>query len=77
MRHLQVLGHRCLRHNDGGEMAQWLEHEFTDRKVVRTRLLHLDLSCLGFGNLAVSQSSCFLQVAWQLGNKRLLQLDDL
>ncbi|GAA50525.1 vacuolar protein sorting-associated protein 26B [Clonorchis sinensis] len=30
----------------------------------------------GLGNLAVSQPSCFLLVAWQLGTERVLQLND-
>ncbi|KAG5453186.1 hypothetical protein CSKR_112747, partial [Clonorchis sinensis] len=123
-----------------GEMAQWLEHEFTDRKVCGSnpisgsRLLlsrlgqpdsipalvlpsgsvaarhrkgdtaerfssvvshyasvvrawtgksvdqtpsrHLDCSCLGLGNLGVSQPSCFIRVAWQLGTETVLQLND-
>ncbi|GAA56555.1 hypothetical protein CLF_111095 [Clonorchis sinensis] len=44
--------------------------------VVRTRPLPLDFPCLGLGNLAVSQPSCFLWVAWQLGTERVLQLND-
>ncbi|KER24693.1 LOW QUALITY PROTEIN: hypothetical protein T265_14357, partial [Opisthorchis viverrini] len=32
---------------------------------------------LGLGNLAVSQPSCFLRVAWQLGTERVPQLTDL
>ncbi|KAG5440943.1 hypothetical protein CSKR_114471 [Clonorchis sinensis] len=44
-----------------GDIAQWLECEFTDRKV-RILLLLLEFPCLGLGNLAVSQSSCFLLV---------------
>ncbi|KAG5442903.1 hypothetical protein CSKR_107392 [Clonorchis sinensis] len=47
----------------------------TGRSVVRTRLLPLDFPCLGLGNLAVSQPSCFLRVAWQLGTERVLQLN--
>ncbi|KAG5452653.1 hypothetical protein CSKR_114424, partial [Clonorchis sinensis] len=42
----------------------------TGRSVVRTRPLPLDFPCLGLGNLAVSQPSCFLWVAWQLGTER-------
>ncbi|KER29446.1 hypothetical protein T265_03912 [Opisthorchis viverrini] len=34
------------------------------------------ISCLGLSNLAVSHFSCFLLVAWQLGTKRVLQLND-
>ncbi|KAG5453792.1 hypothetical protein CSKR_113318 [Clonorchis sinensis] len=56
---------------------KWLECEFTDRKfMVRTRRLSLDFPCLDLGNLAVSQPSCFLRVAWQLGTRRVLQLND-
>ncbi|KAG5444151.1 hypothetical protein CSKR_101640 [Clonorchis sinensis] len=44
--------------------------------VVRTRSLPLDSPCQGLGNLAVSQPSCFLLVAWQLGAERVLQLND-
>ncbi|KAG5451644.1 hypothetical protein CSKR_109126 [Clonorchis sinensis] len=63
---------------DGGEMAHRLEHEFTDRKVrVSNPPLLLDFPCLGLGNLTVSQLSCFLRVAWQLGTERMLQLNDL
>ncbi|KAG5447959.1 hypothetical protein CSKR_100925 [Clonorchis sinensis] len=47
----------------------------TERSVVRTRPLPLDFPCLGLGNLAVSQPSCFLRVAWQLGTERVLQLN--
>ncbi|KAG5452716.1 hypothetical protein CSKR_102145 [Clonorchis sinensis] len=61
----------------GDEMAQWLEHEFADPKVVvQIRPLHLDFSCLGLGNLAVSQPSCFLRMVWQLGTGSVLQLKD-
>ncbi|KER33510.1 hypothetical protein T265_00625 [Opisthorchis viverrini] len=42
---------------------EWLDREFTDRKV------------RGLGNLAVSQPSCFLRVAWRLGTGRVLQLN--
>ncbi|KER24269.1 hypothetical protein T265_08010 [Opisthorchis viverrini] len=34
----------------------------TGRSVVRTRPLPLDFPCLGLGNLAVSQPSCFLRI---------------
>ncbi|KAG5442336.1 hypothetical protein CSKR_109303 [Clonorchis sinensis] len=57
------------------KMTQWLECEFTDRKV-RTRPLHLDFPSLGLGNLAVSQPSYFPRVAWQLGTERVLQVND-
>ncbi|KAG5452249.1 hypothetical protein CSKR_106883 [Clonorchis sinensis] len=46
----------------------------TGRSVVRIRPLPLDFPCLGLGNLAVSQPSCNLRVAWQLGTQRVLQL---
>ncbi|KER19912.1 hypothetical protein T265_15432, partial [Opisthorchis viverrini] len=64
-----------LRGRDGssGESANLL----TGRSVVRTRPLPLDFPCLGLGNRAVSQSSCFSRVAWQLGTRRVLQLNDL
>ncbi|KER32163.1 hypothetical protein T265_12862, partial [Opisthorchis viverrini] len=48
----------------------------TGRSVVRTRPLPLDSYCLGLGSLAVSQPSCSLRVAWQLGTERVLQLND-
>ncbi|KER20930.1 hypothetical protein T265_15213, partial [Opisthorchis viverrini] len=54
--------------NRKGVTAEW--------SVVRTRLLPLDLPCLGLGDLAVSQHSCFLQVPWQLDTGRKLQLND-
>ncbi|KER22744.1 hypothetical protein T265_14788, partial [Opisthorchis viverrini] len=38
--------------------------------VARTRPPPLDFPSLGLGNLAVSQSSCNLRVAWQLGTER-------
>ncbi|KAG5449455.1 Voltage-dependent P/Q-type calcium channel subunit alpha-1A [Clonorchis sinensis] len=44
--------------------------------VVRTRPPPLDFPCLGLGILAVTQSPCFLWVAWQLGTERVLQLND-
>ncbi|KAG5446787.1 hypothetical protein CSKR_105542 [Clonorchis sinensis] len=55
-----------------GEMAQWLEHEFTERKVRGsnpTSASRLPLSRLG--NLAVSHTSCFLRVAWRVGIERV------
>ncbi|KAG5452493.1 hypothetical protein CSKR_103290 [Clonorchis sinensis] len=59
---------------------QWLERESADRKVrgsnPRIRPLPLDFPSLVFGNLAVSQPSCFHWVAWQLGTERVLQLND-
>ncbi|KER28462.1 hypothetical protein T265_04691 [Opisthorchis viverrini] len=47
----------------------------TIKSVVRTRSLHLEFPCLALGNLAVSQLSCLLLVAWQLGTERTLQLN--
>ncbi|KAG5442227.1 hypothetical protein CSKR_200184 [Clonorchis sinensis] len=44
-------------------------HNFTVRR-------HLDCSCLGLGNLAVSQPSCLFLLAWQLGAERVLRLSD-
>ncbi|KAG5444112.1 hypothetical protein CSKR_104199 [Clonorchis sinensis] len=51
----------------------------TARSVVRNRPLPLplDFPCLGLGNLTLSQPSCFLRVAWQLGTERVLQLNSL
>ncbi|KAG5441015.1 Ras-specific guanine nucleotide-releasing factor 2 [Clonorchis sinensis] len=43
------------------------------RSVVRTRPLPVDFPCLGLGNLAVSQPSCFLPVARHLSTERVLQ----
>ncbi|KAG5455111.1 hypothetical protein CSKR_107368 [Clonorchis sinensis] len=51
-----------------GEMAQ--VNLLTGRPMVRTRPKHLDASCLGLGNLAVSQPSYFFRVAWQLSTER-------
>ncbi|KER19929.1 LOW QUALITY PROTEIN: hypothetical protein T265_15430 [Opisthorchis viverrini] len=48
----------------GVRWLKWLEREFTDLNVRGT-------------NLAVSQPSCFLRVAWRLGTDRVLQLNDL
>ncbi|KER30902.1 hypothetical protein T265_13072, partial [Opisthorchis viverrini] len=45
------------------------------RVLVRIRPLHLDFLCLGLGNMAVSQPSCFLRVAWELGTERVLELN--
>ncbi|KAG5455046.1 hypothetical protein CSKR_100957 [Clonorchis sinensis] len=58
-------------HNNGSGEAS--AHLLTGSSVVQTRPLPLDFSCLG---LAVSQPSCFLRVAWQLGTERVLQLND-
>ncbi|KER34010.1 hypothetical protein T265_12480, partial [Opisthorchis viverrini] len=45
--------------------------------MVRTRPPPLDFPCVDLGDLAVTQPSCNLRVAWQLGNERVLQLKDL
>ncbi|KER21882.1 hypothetical protein T265_14990, partial [Opisthorchis viverrini] len=45
--------------------------------VVQTRSLPLVLPCLGLCNLAISQPSCNLRVAWQLGTLRVRQRNDL
>ncbi|KER26522.1 hypothetical protein T265_06241 [Opisthorchis viverrini] len=37
-----------------------------------TSPLPLDFPCLGLGNLAVFQPSCFLWMAWQLSTERML-----
>ncbi|KAG5455193.1 hypothetical protein CSKR_106507 [Clonorchis sinensis] len=51
----------------------WLSGQSTNlltgRSVVRTRPLHVDFPCLGLGNLAQSQPSCFLRVTWQLSTE--------
>ncbi|KAG5449174.1 hypothetical protein CSKR_104723 [Clonorchis sinensis] len=57
-------------------VVQW-QHPSSSRSVVRTRPLHLDFPCLGLGNLDGSRPSCFLQVAWQLGAERVIQLNDV
>ncbi|KAG5449710.1 hypothetical protein CSKR_103085 [Clonorchis sinensis] len=60
----------------GARSLKWLERKFTDRKVRGANPTSASrLPCLGLGNLAVSQPSCFLRVAWQLGTGRVLQLD--
>ncbi|KER33469.1 hypothetical protein T265_00586 [Opisthorchis viverrini] len=46
------------------------------QSVVRTLPPPLDFPCLGLGNLAVSQPSCFFRMAWQLGTERVLQLNN-
>ncbi|KAG5452999.1 hypothetical protein CSKR_109419 [Clonorchis sinensis] len=56
----------------GGQRANIL----TGRSVVRTRSLPLDFFCPDLGNLAASQPSCFLLVAWKLGTERVIQLND-
>ncbi|KER33225.1 hypothetical protein T265_00912 [Opisthorchis viverrini] len=45
----------------------WLANLLIERSVVQTRPLPPDFPCLGLDNLAVSQPSYFLRVAWQLG----------
>ncbi|KAG5442929.1 hypothetical protein CSKR_104773 [Clonorchis sinensis] len=49
----------------------------TGRSVVRTRPLPLDFPCLGLDNLVVSQPSCFIRMAWELGTERMLQLNNV
>ncbi|KER19713.1 LOW QUALITY PROTEIN: hypothetical protein T265_15468 [Opisthorchis viverrini] len=46
---------------------------FQHKFVVRTRPLPLDFPYLGLGNLARSQPSCNLWVAWQLGTERFMK----
>ncbi|KAG5452951.1 Solute carrier 12 member 9, partial [Clonorchis sinensis] len=48
----------------------------TGKSVVRTQPRHFDCPYRGSDNLAVSQLSCFLRVAWQLGTEMVLQLND-
>ncbi|KAG5453589.1 hypothetical protein CSKR_109542 [Clonorchis sinensis] len=53
-------------------LISWLECDFTARKARgsnSTSASRLPPS-LGLGNLAVSQPSCFLRVAWQLGTQK-------
>ncbi|KAG5442495.1 hypothetical protein CSKR_113255 [Clonorchis sinensis] len=57
-------------------LSGWSVNLLTLGSVVRTRPLPLDFPCLGLGNLAVSQPSCFIRVAWQLATERVLQLND-
>ncbi|KAG5454564.1 condensin complex non-SMC subunit Cnd1 [Clonorchis sinensis] len=57
--------------------SDWSANLLTGRFVVRTWRLPLDFPCLGLGNLAVSQPSCFPGVAWQLGTERGLVVDQL
>ncbi|KAG5452728.1 hypothetical protein CSKR_102158 [Clonorchis sinensis] len=63
----------------GGEMVQLVKSANlpTERSVVRTRPLPLNLPCLALVNLAVSQPSCLLRVGWQLGTERMSQLNDV
>ncbi|KER29253.1 hypothetical protein T265_13410, partial [Opisthorchis viverrini] len=62
---------------DAQRVLSDLQTRLQSKSVVRTRPLPFDFPCQGLGNLVVSQSSYFLQVAWQLGTGRMLQLDDL
>ncbi|KAG5454327.1 hypothetical protein CSKR_109220, partial [Clonorchis sinensis] len=62
---------------EGGGLGD-SECEFTHRNVRGSNLTsasRLPL-CLGLGNLAASQPSCFLLVAWQLGTETAVQLND-
>ncbi|KER22211.1 hypothetical protein T265_09636 [Opisthorchis viverrini] len=59
-----------------GNSSGWSANLLTGRSVVRTRPLPFDFPCLDQGNLAISQLLCFLRVAWQLGIRRLLQLNE-
>ncbi|KER30218.1 hypothetical protein T265_03280 [Opisthorchis viverrini] len=73
-------GGMAARHREGATAERFLSfHQSANllirRIVVRTRPLHRDFPCLGFGNLAVSQPSRFLLVTWQLGTERVLQLN--
>ncbi|KER26351.1 hypothetical protein T265_06396 [Opisthorchis viverrini] len=53
-------------------------HKYTGFKVRGSNPTSVSrLPCLGLGNLAVSQPSCNLRMAWQLGTERMLQLNDL
>ncbi|KER28151.1 hypothetical protein T265_04981 [Opisthorchis viverrini] len=73
--HLSHLAHLSV--NDLLDLCQAgtiFTNLLTGGSVVRTRPLPLDFPCLGLGNLAVSQPSCFLHVAWQLGTRRRLDL---
>ncbi|KAG5452878.1 hypothetical protein CSKR_107423 [Clonorchis sinensis] len=75
--YLQMMGHWLvsLSYSLMKARARWLRWNLlTGRSVVRARPLSLGFPCLG--NLEVSQPSCFLWVAWQLGTKRVLQLND-
>ncbi|KER22988.1 hypothetical protein T265_09030 [Opisthorchis viverrini] len=56
-----------------GEMAQWLGREFIDREVRGSN--PSSVSQLPLFRLAVSQTSCFLLVARQLGTERVLRLN--
>ncbi|KER27673.1 LOW QUALITY PROTEIN: hypothetical protein T265_13747, partial [Opisthorchis viverrini] len=58
-------GASVLLNGPSGQSANLL----TGRSVVRTRSLSLVFLCLGLGNLAVSQPSSLLRVAWQLGTE--------
>ncbi|KER25137.1 hypothetical protein T265_14271, partial [Opisthorchis viverrini] len=49
-------------------------HCTTSTRSLQPAKMMVSSSCLG--NLAVSQPSCFLRMAWQLGTERVLQLND-
>ncbi|KER25234.1 hypothetical protein T265_07273 [Opisthorchis viverrini] len=79
---LQPSGGRAARHRKDATVKRFSalvqlcgSGAWTGRSVVRTGPLSLDFPRLGLGNMAVSQPSCFLRVAWQLGTKRVLQLN--
>ncbi|KER31019.1 hypothetical protein T265_02693 [Opisthorchis viverrini] len=54
---------------------RWLSGQranlLTRRSVALTLSLSLGFSCVGLGNLAVSQPSCFIRMAGQLGLKMM------
>ncbi|KAG5453590.1 hypothetical protein CSKR_109543 [Clonorchis sinensis] len=67
--------HQQVYRYGGARWRKWLEREFTDHKVRGsnpTCAFRLP-SCLGLGNLAVSQPSCFPWVAWPLGTEGVIQ----
>ncbi|KAG5453897.1 Electromotor neuron-associated protein 2, partial [Clonorchis sinensis] len=76
VRRLQDFDHRCLR-------SGWLQrlcNEVMRTSELETRALNPTcaprLTCTDLGNLPVSQSSCFLRVASQLNNEKVLQPND-
>ncbi|KAG5450054.1 hypothetical protein CSKR_103288 [Clonorchis sinensis] len=61
----------CLKTSQKGDSAGIQSANLlTERSVDRTRPLPLDFPCLGLGTLAVSQPSCFLWLARQLGTPK-------
>ncbi|KAG5453008.1 hypothetical protein CSKR_109428 [Clonorchis sinensis] len=58
----------------GARWLKWLQCECTDRKVRDSNPTSAS-RLPGLGNPAVSHSSCFLLVAWQLGTGKVLQLN--